>query len=324
MTTATPGGAASVRIRVPASTANLGPGFDAVGLALGLWDEYDVTVGGNDGLRISVSGHGCDDVPLDATHLVVRAMAHGFARLESVMPQDVCLVARNGVPQGRGLGSSASAIVAGVVAAQVFSERRSWADVPAGERVALDLDVATDLSSELEGHPDNASASVRGGMTVSWTRDPGDPSPAATGTASVVIHPDITAVVLVPQAQLLTHTARAVLPPTVNHQAAALNSGRAALLVEAMSRRPDLLLPATRDWLHQGFRRAAFAPSMDLVDALRAQGHAAAISGAGPSIVVLTARERAAAVVAPGTTRPDVWERLEPGVPVGGVEVTRL
>ena len=324
MTAASPVSAASVRIRVPASTANLGPGFDAIGLALGVWDEYDVTVGGDGGLRISVSGHGCEDVPRDATHLVVRAMAHGFARLDSAMPQDVCLVARNGVPQGRGLGSSASAIVAGVVAAQVFSDQEAWSEVHVGARVPLDLDIATDLSSELEGHPDNASASVRGGMTVSWTRDPGDPSPSGTGTASIAIHPDITAVVLVPQAQLLTHTARAVLPPTVEHTAAALNSGRAALLVEAMSRRPDLLLPATRDWLHQGFRRAAFAPSMDLVDALRAQGHAAVISGAGPSVVVLTTREHAASVVAPWGSEPAVWERRVPGIPPRGVEVTRI
>ncbi len=329
MTTGMPGlptDAPSVRIRVPASTANLGPGFDAVGLALGLWDEYDVTVGSDTGhgLRIAVTGEAAEAVPLDATHLVVRAMAHGCARLELVMPADVCLVARNGVPHGRGLGSSAAAIVAGVVAAQVFSRVGDWEGHPAGQRVDVDLEVATDLSSELEGHPDNASASVRGGMTVSWTRDPGDPSSSSTGTASVAIHPDITAVVLLPESQLATHTARAVLPPTVDHTAAALNSGRAALLVEAMSRRPDLLLPATRDWLHQGFRRAAFAPSMDLVDALRAQGHAAVISGAGPSVVVLTTREHAGSVVAPWADGSQEWQRLAPGVPASGVEVVRL
>lgn len=318
-------GRPSVRIRVPASTANLGPGFDAVGLALGLWDEYDVTVGdGDEGLRIAVSGEGAADVPLDATHLVARAMAHGFSRLGSPMPSAVCLVARNGVPHGRGLGSSAAAIVAGVVAAQVFSEARDWRDPPAGETVDVDLDTATDLASEMEGHPDNASASVRGGLTVSWTRDPGDAATSATGTASVPIHPEITAVVLMPQEQLATHTARAVLPPTVEHTAAALNSGRAALLVEAMSRRPDLLLAATRDWLHQGFRRAAFAPSMDLVDALRAEGHAAVISGAGPSVVVLTTRDAAGSVVPCGSKIPAGWRRLEPGVPTSGVHVIRL
>lgn len=316
----------SVRIRVPGSAANLGPGFDAVGLALGVWDEYDVTVGGADqqGLQVVVTGEGAADVPLDASHLVVRAMAHGFTRLGSSRPADLCLVARNGVPHGRGLGSSASAIVAGVVAAQVFSRSEEWLELSAGDEVLVDLDVATDLSTELEGHPDNASASVRGGLTVSWTRDPGDPAPSTTGTASVALHPEVTAVVLVPAAQLATHTARAVLPPTVDHAAAALNSGRAALLVEAMSRRPDLLLPATRDWLHQGFRRAAFAPSMALVDTLREQGHAAVISGAGPSVVVLTTRERAATVASAGEAAVAGWRRLEPGVPTTGVHVTRL
>ncbi|MEP6651480.1 MAG: homoserine kinase [Lapillicoccus sp.] len=316
-----PGRPPAVRIRVPASTANLGPGFDSVGLALGLWDEYDVAVGESDGLRVSVSGEGAEEVPRDATHLVVRAMAHGFARLETHMPADMCLVARNGIPHSRGLGSSASAIVAGVIAAQVFSHVDAWVATAPGTVVDVDLDVATDLSTELEGHPDNASASVRGGMTVSWARDPDEPGPSTTGTACVATHPDITAVVLVPREQLATHTARAVLPPHVDHLDAALDAGRAALLVEAMSRRPDLLLPATRDWLHQGFRRAAFAPSMDLVDALRGEGHAAVISGAGPSVVVLTTRGRAGGVLVPAN-RPG-WRRIEPGIPVTGVEVVR-
>lgn len=316
---------AAVRIRVPGSAANLGPGFDSVGLALGLWDEYDVAVGHGGGLRIVVSGEAADEVPLDATHLVIQAMAHTFARLGGQLPADLCLVARNGVPHGRGLGSSAAAIVAGVVAAQAFSCYHEWAGHAAGESVELDLDLATDLSSDLEGHPDNASASIRGGLTVSWSRDPGEALSSAVGTACVDVHPDVVAVLLVPQATLPTHTARAVLPPTVNHGEAALNSGRAALLVEAMSRRPELLLPATRDWLHQGFRRAAFAPSLELVDALRARGHAAVISGAGPSVLVLSTHERADAVVAPrpraGVTE---WQRLTPGIPASGVQVTRL
>ena len=312
----------SVRIRVPASTANLGPGFDAVGLALGLWDEYDVTVGdGGDGLRIAVSGEGAAEVPLDATHLVARAMAHGFARLGSPMPPAVCLVARNGVPHGRGLGSSAAAIVAGVVAAQVFSRTGRLAGLACGRSaVDVDLDSATDLATELEGHPDNASASVRGGLTVSWTRDPGDRAASTTGTASVPIHPDITAVVLMPQAQLATHTARAVLPPTVEHTAAALNSGRAALLVEAMSRRPDLLLAATRDWLHQGFRRAAFAPSMDLVDALRAAGpRRRHLRGGTERGGAHHPRGRRVGRRRPADGLPAGWQRLEPGVPASGV-----
>lgn len=314
----------AVRIRVPGSAANLGPGFDSVGLALGVWDEYDVAVGGDGRLRVSVTGESADEVPLDATHLVVRSMAYAFGRLGVPMPANVCLTARNGIPHGRGLGSSAAAIVAGVVAAQMFSDIDHWVRRSAGERIPLDVAVATDLSTELEKHPDNASASVLGGMTVSWLRDPGDPGSSSVGTASIAIHPDVTAVVLLPETTLATHTARAVLPPHVAHGDAALNSGRAALLVEAMGRRPDLLLAATRDWLHQDYRRAAFAPSMDLVDALRAGGHAAVISGAGPSVLVLTDQAHADAVVAPASaTGAASWQRLTPGIPASGVEVTR-
>ena len=323
MAAAGPSVPVSVRIRVPASTANLGPGFDSVGLALGLWDEYDVTVGVSGGLRIAVTGEAADEVPLDASHLVIRAMAYACARLGAPMPVDLCLVARNGIPHGRGLGSSASAIVAGVVAAQAFSSGEALTRLRPGDAVDLDLGVATDLATELEGHPDNASASALGGLTVSWTRDPEERSSSTTGTAVVPTHPEIAVVVFLPEAQLATHTARAVLPPTVAHADAALNSGRAALLVEAMSRRPELLLPATRDWLHQGFRRAAFAPSMELVDALRRGGHAAVISGAGPSIVVLTTRDELDAVVAPSFSAWQ-WRRLVPDVPDAGVTVVRL
>jgi homoserine kinase len=315
----------SVRIRVPASTANLGPGFDSIGLALGLWDEYDVRVSSSGSLRIAVTGEAADDVPRDASHLVVRAMTYACTRLGLPMPTHLCLVARNGIPHGRGLGSSASAIVAGVVAAQTFSMGEALTATEPGDRLAVDLAVATDLSTELEGHPDNASASVLGGLTVSWTRDSEERQSSTTGTAVVPLHPEIAVVVFLPEAQLATHTARAVLPPTVTHGDAALNSGRAALLVEAMSRRPELLLPATRDWLHQEFRRTAFAPSMDLVDALRLQGHAAVISGAGPSIVVLTTRDQVEGVVPPVNTRVATeWQRLVPDIPERGVSVQRI
>lgn len=327
----------ALHVRVPASSANLGPGFDSVGLALGLWDDYDVVVGDGAGLRIEVSGESADEVPLDETHLVVRSMAHAAARLGVALPTDLHLVARNAIPHGRGLGSSAAAITAGVVVAQAICAFEAWEHLPLAERVPVDLDVATDLVTELEGHPDNASASVRGGMTLSWTRDIEERGTGLaeraevigtiTGTVSVRVHDDLRVVALVPQTQLATHTARAVLPPQVDHRAAALNAGRSALLVEAMSRRPDLLLPATRDWLHQEFRRPAFAASMRLVDALRAEGHAALISGAGPSVLVLTTRDRADRVVVPVGTGGDAafraWRRLPLAIPTTGVNVTR-
>ncbi len=326
----------ALHVRVPASSANLGPGFDSIGLALGLWDEYHIIVGDGGGLRIEVSGESADEVPLDEAHLVVRSMAHAAARLGAVLPADLHLVANNAIPHGRGLGSSAAAITAGVVAAQAVCAFEAWQHGPVGETIPVDLDVATDLATELEGHPDNASASVRGGMTLSWTRDVEErpvglsglvigAMTGMTGTVSVPVHDDVRVVALVPQNQLATHTARAVLPHQVDHRAAALNAGRCALLVEAMSRRPDLLLPATRDWLHQEFRRPAFAASMELVDALRSERHAAVISGAGPSVLVLTTRDRVDQVVAPADSGGAIgaWRRLSPAIPTSGVEVTR-
>lgn len=317
----------AVRIRVPASSANLGPGFDSVGLALGVWDDYDVvferescsaTELSATRVQIEVTGEGAGQVPLDETHLVYTSMAYAWRRLGCPPPAGVRLVARNGVPHGRGLGSSASAIVAGVVAAQAYSQSQAWSAAASGDPVDVDLTVATDLATELEGHPDNASASVYGGLTISWTED------GRTHTAAVTLHPDLTAVVLLPTAQLPTSQARAVLPATVPHADAARDAGRAALLVEAMTRRPDLLLPATRDWLHQDYRRGSLGPSMTVVDALRASGHAAVISGAGPSVLVLTTRDRVAQVDLPAEAGDaGAWQRLAPGIPVGaGVSVT--
>jgi len=315
---------AAVRVRVPASSANLGPGFDSIGLALGLWDHYEVLVTANEGLRISVGGEGAADVPRDESHLVHRSIVRGFAQLGLALPTCLDLLACNGIPHGRGLGSSASAIVAGVAAAHALASVGAHGDLAVGACVPIDLGLVNDLSSELEGHPDNASASVYGGMTVSWTVDPGQPEAGRTATAPIETHPDVTAVVLVPASQLATHHARSILPSTVPHRDAARNAGRSALLIEAVTRRPALLLPATREWLHQEARRASFPESMAVVDALRAAGHAAVISGAGPSILVLSTRERAADVVVPrGLAGVGKWQRLEPGIPTRGVEVTR-
>lgn len=316
-----PAGAA-VRVRSPASAANLGPGFDSVGLALGLWDEYDVVVTRDAGLLIEVSGEAAGDVPTDESHLVHRSMVRTFRELGVVTPPGLHVLARNGVPHGRGLGSSATAIVAGVVAAQGLGALAASARRDCGTAVPVDLARANNLASELEGHPDNASASVFGGMTLSWTADPGTSRAGETSTVSLTVHPTVTAVVFLPEARLATHAARAVLPAWVAHRDAALNSARAALLVEAATRRPDLLLPATRDWLHQEARRASFAPSMALVDSLRSDGHAAVISGAGPSVLVLTTAGDAAQVLPRGGVAG--WRRLEPGIPAAGATVTQI
>ena len=312
---------AAVRVRAPASSANLGPGFDSIGLALGVWDELDFLVTAEPGLRIEVEGSGASGVPRDASHLVYRSFARGLAEQSVPAPDGLLLRTRNRVPHGRGMGSSATAIVAGVAAAYGLvawsrgAARGETGVSGPGTDVVIDLAAVNDLASELEGHPDNASATVHGGMTLSWSDD----STGRTVTAALPLHPELTAVVFVPEATLATHTARALLPEHVPLREAAANSARAALLVEAATRRPELLVPATRDWLHQEARRPSYAASMALVDRLRAQGHAAAISGAGPSVLVLTTLERAGSVVA-----GEGWDRLVPGIPSTGVRVQVL
>ncbi len=304
----------AVRVRVPASSANLGPGFDSVGVALGLWDEYLVEETDRAGVVVEVTGEGADDIPRDASHLVLRSMAYACERIGRPMPPGLRLVADNVVPHSRGLGSSATAIVGGVLAAQGLAALADPTGRPPVRRgaLAVDRDVTNAIAAELEGHPDNSSASIFGGVTVSWSRDDGP------GTATAVLHldPRVEAVVFVPTSRLDTSVARAVLPDTVGHKVAARNSGRAALLTLALTSRPDLLLPATRDELHQEFRRSAYPETMELVDELRGRGFAACVSGAGPSVLVLVERAAAAEVEADPS-----WRRLIPGIPVHGAGV---
>jgi len=302
----TPG--ASVRVRVPASSANLGPGFDSVGLALGLWDTCTATVTDEPGLVVEVAGEGAADIPRDAGHLVFRTMLRTWQELDVQPPAGLHLHCVNGVPHGRGLGSSATAIVTGIVAAQGLH------DVCRGVPPVSDLTFANSLAAQLEGHPDNSSASVYGGLTLSWSDGPED----VTHTLRLALHPDVEPVVVVPAEQLSTAKARSVLPSHVRHGDAAWNSARAALLVQALTDHPAYLLPATREWLHQEARRESFTASMGLVDRLRGEGHAAVISGAGPSVLVLSTRERAAAVEAMVDRG---WRVLRPGVPQKGAEV---
>jgi homoserine kinase len=299
----------SVRVRVPASSANLGPGFDSVGLALGLWDTCTATVTEEPGLRIDIVGEGAAELPRDASHLVHRTMVRAWEELGVTPPAGLSLACENAVPHGRGLGSSATAIVTGIVAAQALH------DVCRGAGANVDLTFANALGALLEGHPDNSSASVYGGLTLSWAE--GD----EVQTLRLQLHPEVDPVVVVPSEQLSTAKARSVLPTHVRHADAARNSARTALLVHALTSDPAYLLPATREWLHQEARRESFAPSMALVDALRERGHAAVISGAGPSVLVLGTREAAAGVV---EVVPPGWQVLHPGVPATGAQASEV
>jgi homoserine kinase len=260
--------AAAVRIRVPATSANLGPGFDAFGLALGLYDDVVVRVA-ESGLHIDIAGEGAESLPRDESHLLVRAMRTAFDLLGG-QPRGLELVCANRIPHGRGLGSSSAAICAGITAART---------VTIGGAERLDDMALLDLGSEIEGHPDNVAACLLGGFTLAWTD---------TGAARAIrMEPadSIVPVVFVPGTPLLTETARGLLPRTVPHGDAALGAGRAALLVEALTRRPELLLAATEDRIHQEYRAPAMPESMALVARLRADGVPAVLSGAGPTVL---------------------------------------
>ncbi|NMR19941.1 homoserine kinase [Cellulomonas fimi] len=307
-------GSDHVRVVVPATAANLGPGFDSLGLALGIHDELEVRALGSPDVVVEVTGEGAREVPDDDTHLVVRALRLALDHVGA--PQTgVHLTCTNRIPHGRGLGSSAAAAVAGILAARGLI----------ADPEALDDAVALRLANELEGHPDNAAPALLGGATVAWC-DVDGPHAVRLEPADV-----LTPVLLVPPDRLATSHARSVLPTRVPHGDAAFQAGRAALLVEALTRRPDLLLPATEDMLHQQYRAAVMAQTLGLVGALRERGVAAVVSGAGPTVLVLA---RAAAAGA-GTDADDVisdvlaeacgdWQVVSPGVDGGGAHVARV
>jgi homoserine kinase len=262
--------AAPVRVRVPATSANLGPGFDSAGLALTLYDDVMVRVA-ESGLVVDVAGEGADSVPRDRRHLVVRSLRAAFDRLGG-QPRGLEVVCANRIPHSRGLGSSSAAIVAAVVAARAL--------VLGGEDL-LDDDAALALATQLEGHPDNVAACLRGGVTFAW----GSP----VQVLRVDAHTDLAPVVFIPSTRSSTKKVRAMLPDTIPFADAAANAGRAALLATALSTAPHLLMAATEDRLHQQYRAPAMPRSAKLVDALRRSGVPAVVSGAGPSVLALVA-----------------------------------
>jgi homoserine kinase len=267
-----------VRVRVPGSSANLGPGFDALGLALGLYDEVEVSVA-PDGIVVEVAGEGEGQVPRDEAHLVARAMRTAWDVVGDA-PPGIRMRCRNAIPHSRGLGSSAAAAVAGAVAAVVL----------AGRDAELEQDAILQVAAGMEGHADNAAASLLGWFVVAW-ESPGNTS-QRFHAVRLDAHPGIHPVALVAGKESLTSTTRGLLPDRVPLVDAAFTGGRTALAVLAFTRHPELLMPATEDRLHQGYRRPAYPESADLVDALRDRGIPAAISGAGPTVLAFTADGR--------------------------------
>lgn len=284
-----------VVVRVPATSANLGPGFDTLGLALSVYDELDVTALPEGELEIEVEGAGAADVPRDASHLVVRAIAYAFESTGRRMP-GLRLHAKNVIPHGRGLGSSGAAVVSGLLAAKGLLE----------PEVELSDEALLRLATELEGHPDNVAPALFGGLTIAWVDESGPQH------KKLLVHRGVSPLVFVPEFTMSTKVARSLQPLQVPREDAVFNVSRSALLIAALTQSPELLQAATEDKLHQNYRASAMPETDKLVRALRAQGFAAVVSGAGPSVLVLAdgpgRRLEAAALAAEVSDTP--WESL--------------
>lgn len=290
---------APVTVRVPATSANLGPGFDSAGIALTLYDEVVVGVTGG-GLEVDVQGEGADYLPRDERHLLVASLRTAFDRLGG-QPTGLAITCTNRIPHSRGLGSSSAAICAAVVGARALVE---------GGTDLLDDDALLGLADELEGHPDNVAACLRGGVTFAW----GSPVQVLRLDA----HPRLAPVAFVPSTKSSTKKVRGLLPATVPYADAAFNAGRAALLPTALTAAPELLLAATEDRLHQQYRAPAMPESAELVAALRSAGVPAVISGAGPTVLALVTAEGVTQVT---SAAPQGWSVLPLQVENAGAHV---
>ena len=294
-----------VTVRVPATSANLGPGFDCLGLALELRDEVVVQAGDpadGDAVEVRVTGEGAGAVPRDPSHLVVRAVHAALDALGEPHPP-LSLWCTNRIPHGRGLGSSAAAVVAGLLAGRALVRDGA---------ARLDDDAVLALATRMEGHPDNAAAALLGGLTLAWAEA------GAVHAVRLEPRPDLRATIVIPDVELSTETARGLLPATVPHADAVHSAGRAALLVAALTGTAGLLLPATEDRLHQGYRAPAMPATDELVRALRAAGRAAVVSGAGPAVLVLDEAGPQGAAPVPA---PPGWRVAEPGIAREGAVV---
>jgi homoserine kinase len=297
----------SVTVRVPATTANLGPGFDTLGLALSLYDELTVTVRDAPGATVEVIGVGAGEVPTDESNLVVTAIAYTFVAYSQPLP-GLDLVARNNIPHGRGLGSSGAAIVSGIMAAKGLLHGI----------VDIDSSALLALATALEGHPDNVAPALFGGLTIAWTTDAGPQH------KKLIVHRGVSPLIAVPESTMSTELARSLRPASVPHEDAIFNVSRSALLIAALIQSPELLLAATEDKLHQSYRAAAMPETESLILELRSHGLPAVVSGAGPSILVLCSdpAQRLAAADLIAARRGSLWQSLLLAVDFKGATVT--
>lgn len=287
---------------VSASSANLGPGFDSLGLALSLCDEIVVETT-DSGLVVTVEGEGAGQVPLGPEHLVVRAIQRGL-QAAGVCAGGLAVRCRNDIPHSRGLGSSAAAVVSGLAVVNGLVAQMDSAPLSEAQLIQL--------ASEFEGHPDNASAAVLGGAVVSWAdHSTGRPDYSAV---PLRLHPDIHLFAAIPEERSSTAETRVLLPAQVSHEDARFNISRVALLVVALTQRPDLLMAATEDVLHQPQRAPAMPSSAEYLRLLRRHSVAATLSGAGPSLIALsTEPELPAEAVEYGTANGFMIKKMTVG-----------
>lgn len=294
-----------VVVSVPATSANLGPGFDSLGLALDFRDRVTAEVAPglvDGGVEISVSGKGESSVPRDASHLVYRAMVRAFEHMGCAVP-GIRMQCENVIPHSRGLGSSSAAVVAGVCVAR---------GLVAGGALLMDDEAVFDLAATIEGHPDNVAPAFFGGFTIAYA-DAG-----RFHAATVSVDPRVRVLAFVPPEPVATKVARALLPEAVSHASAAANAGRSALLVAALSRQPELLFAATEDFLHQTYREPAMPATLRVVRELRKDRLPAFVSGAGPTVLVFTDASNQEEVAA---RAPDGWQLLALAIDSEGARI---
>lgn len=259
----------SIHVRIPATSANLGPGFDTLGMALSLYDEYQAEVI-DKGLEIVVLGEGVKDIPTDSSNLIYKTIYWVFQKVGKPVPA-LRITCQNNIPHGRGMGSSGAAVAGGVMLA---------AGLLAPE-VELSEKQLLEFATDLEGHPDNVAPALFGGLTIAWVDEQGPHH------KKLAVHRGLSPLVLVPPHQMSTKLARSLQPESVPHTDAVFNVSRSALLVAALTQSPELLMAATEDRLHQNYRASAMPETNELIAILRANNHPAVVSGAGPSVLVL-------------------------------------
>ena len=294
-----------VQVKVPATSANLGPGFDTLGLAQSFYDELQVEVVAGSEVTVEVHGEGAGEVPTDGSNLVATTIKYVFDRYQQPMP-GLKLIAHNVIPHGRGMGSSGAAVVSGIMAAKGLLE--GIVEIPTSEL----LDIAT----ELEGHPDNVAPALFGGLTIAWEDESGPHH------KKLFVHRGVSPLELVPAHKMSTALARSLQPESVPHDDAVFNVSRSALLIAALTQSPELMMAATEDRLHQDYRAKAMPETYELIQLMRSHGHAAVVSGAGPSVLVLASdpAERLDAVKLAAEKYPQ-WQALLLAVDFKGATV---